>query len=222
MYKLVLWDFDGTLANTHEDVWISLQYAARAFGGAIPRKVLTDASRLGAPMEELFRTVDPFPGDGKVAEFTDLVRSHYRNLNDHANTSFYPGILELMCRLRSIQIVNFIVTNKPRKSLERLLNIKGWANLFNGWITPDSVLGITLSKEQMIRMTLDRYMFDLSDCVFVGDTWSDIKAANVNHLDSIAVTYGDGDINRLKNEQPTYMADDAGRVSDILLGKATR
>lgn len=34
-YRCLLWDFDGTLADTGSDVWNSLTYAARRAGGAI-------------------------------------------------------------------------------------------------------------------------------------------------------------------------------------------
>ena len=37
-YDIVLWDFDGTLANTGQDVWGSLEYAARVLGGEIRKQ----------------------------------------------------------------------------------------------------------------------------------------------------------------------------------------
>ena len=41
-YRCLLWDFDGTLADTGSDVWNSLTYAARRAGGAIDDLYMRD------------------------------------------------------------------------------------------------------------------------------------------------------------------------------------
>ena len=37
-YQMVLWDFDGTLAYTGRDVWITLEHAAAKCGGRLPKE----------------------------------------------------------------------------------------------------------------------------------------------------------------------------------------
>ena len=46
-YKVILWDFDGTLANTGADVWDSLEYAAGKLGGSMDEKFKSCDSNLG-------------------------------------------------------------------------------------------------------------------------------------------------------------------------------
>ena len=48
-YRCLLWDFDGTLADTGSDVWNSLTYAARRAGGAIDDLYMRDDANLADP-----------------------------------------------------------------------------------------------------------------------------------------------------------------------------
>lgn len=61
-YRCLLWDFDGTLADTGSDVWNSLTYAARRAGGAIDDLYMRDDANLADPMDEIMRHVIPYPG----------------------------------------------------------------------------------------------------------------------------------------------------------------
>lgn len=215
-YRLVLWDFDGTLADTSLDVWGSLAFAAERCGGRLPAEIVRDNSHLGKPIGTLFRFIDPFPGEAMLAEFERLVRVHYRKMNDYAGTNLYPGVLPLIGELRRSGITNFIVTNKPREALEHILAVKGWARLFDGWITPDETDGQEMTKSEMITSAIGRFKVERRHCVYVGDTWSDVEAARLSGIDCIAVTYGDGDEQSLRAQSPTFCVADVDAVSALL------
>ena len=95
-YKVILWDFDGTLANTGADVWDSLEYAAGKLGGSMDEKFKSCDSNLGKPMREIFRQVHPFPGEEKLATFDEWVTIHYRTISEYPKTELYPGIREIL------------------------------------------------------------------------------------------------------------------------------
>lgn len=234
--RLVLWDFDGTLADTGADVWASLAYAAGRCGGKLPEGFVCDDANLGMPMAEIFRRVEPFPGPGAFDRFDEDVRVHYRMINDYPRTRLYPGVLGLLGRLRRERIRSAIVTNKPRQALERLLEAKGWSSLFDGWITPDwpvsrldglayggcaggSGTGTDgMDKTAMIARMIARFAATPAECVYVGDTWSDVDAAHANGVSCIAVTYGDGDTEALLARSPEHCVGDVGGVERALLG----
>ncbi|KAB7789119.1 HAD family hydrolase [Bifidobacterium cebidarum] len=208
MRRMVLWDFDGTLADTAGDVWRSLDYAAKLCGGSLPETYKNDAAHLGEPMSDIFRRIEPFPGEAAFAQFKNGVTTHYRTMNDYAATRLYPGVLALLSELRLERITNVIVTDKPRQALERLLRAKGWADLFDGWASPDSIPGRQMDKTAMIGTILHRYQADANHCIYVGDRWGDIEAARRNGIDCIAVTYGDGEARLLQEHAPAYCVDD--------------
>ena len=188
-YRCLLWDFDGTLADTGSDVWNSLTYAARRAGGAIDDLYMRDDANLADPMDEIMRHVIPYPGEAYLETFDEDVRVHYRTLNDFSRTRLYPGIQSMLNELKGHSVRNIIVTNKPEGALRRILGSKGWAN---------------------------RHGIAPRQCLYVGDTFSDIEAARTNGISCIAVTYGDGDEIALLSRNPAYVAHDIAELNDIM------
>lgn len=220
-YRMVIWDFDGTLADTSRDVWESLMWAAERCGAALPEDFMSDDANLGKSVHDIFRHLIPFPGERLFPAYGEDVRVHYRALNDFPSTSLYPGMLQLLGTLRRNRIRNVIVTNKPRQALERLLIAKGWVNLFDDWITPDWWGDRDpMSKATMFARVIERYGMSVNECVTVGDTWGDAAAARSVGIDCIAVTYGDGDAALMAAQSPEYMVDDVESVANVLLGRS--
>ena len=58
----VIFDFDGVIADTIEDVWASVEYASEIVGGIMDRDFMKDTSHVALPEEELLRHVRPYPG----------------------------------------------------------------------------------------------------------------------------------------------------------------
>ena len=107
-YRCLLWDFDGTLADTGSDVWNSLTYAARRAGGAIDDLYMRDDANLADPMDEIMRHVIPYPGEAYLETFDEDVRVHYRTLNDFSRTRLYPGIQSMLNELKEHGVRNII------------------------------------------------------------------------------------------------------------------
>lgn len=217
-YQVVLWDFDGTLAYTGADVWASLAYAAEKCGGMLPEEYQKDDSNLGKSVKEIYQQVVPYPGEEKYDRFEELVRVHYRTINEYPGTRLYPGIRELLLELKKKEIRSYIITMKPQEALERILEKKGWEDLFDGWISPDSAPGYERTKSEMISYIIKRLGFQKERCVYVGDTWSDAAAAHENSICCIGAAYGDGEVCRLLEERPEYWVQEATGLFPVLLG----
>ena len=216
-YKVILWDFDGTLVSSQGDVWASLAYAAAQLGGSLPEGYASDPRNLADSIGSIFRRVTPFPGEQHEQEFEDVVAVHYRHLNDHAHTKLHPGMYQLLEDLRGDGIISHIVTMKPKEALVRILHTKGWRELFTGWDTPDHDAGAERSKTRMVADAVARYRVSREDCVLVGDSASDAVAAHANGIDFIAVTYGDGDTAQLLRQRATGCARQTADLRAILL-----
>lgn len=216
-WPVVLWDFDGTLADTAQDVWASLEYAARRLGASLPEDVDRTGESLALPMRELFSLLTPAVDPARLEDFDAAVTRHYRMLSSHVHTGFYPGIRELLVDLRAGGAACHIVTNKPRPALERILSLKGWGELFDGWVSSDSGGGEALTKAQMIKLILGSEGTAPGACVMVGDSAGDIEGARAAGVASVGVTYGDGAVENLLAAAPDFVADDAGELRDILL-----
>ena len=234
-YDLVLWDFDGTLANTGQDVWGSLEYAARVLGGEIRKQFRADDSNLGKSMEEIFLAIEPALDDGLQEKFEELVKVHYRTLHEFPQTVLYPGMEKLLDDLKAEGVMSFIITLKPQEALERILTNKGWARYFSGWLSPDSFVnadrvyqlseadpegnlprvGRICTKSQLIAYFLKDTGAG-KRIIYVGDTYSDVEACEDNGLDCIGVTYGDGDTQALLAAKPAAVVADVDMIGKLL------
>lgn len=215
-YRKILWDFDGTLAYTSRDVWHSLEYAADQCGGRLPQDFLSNDSNLALPMQKIFKRVYPAPEAGEYERFEELVRVHYRTLSEYKDTCFYPGIHKLLLKLKAEGVSHDIITMKPKEALERLLKKKGWTELFDGLSSPDSFPGEERTKREMIAHVIQKTGLKKSQYVYIGDTWSDVAAANENGIDCIGVVYGDGDTDKLLACHPKYCIQDASEIENII------
>ena len=234
-YDIVLWDFDGTLADTGQDVWGSLEYAARILGGKIEETFRARDSNLGKPMQEIFQAIVPALDSGLQEKFEELVKVHYRTLQEFPRTSLYPGMEGLLGELAAEGVMNYIITLKPREALERILEKKGWARYFAGWLSPDSFVkadracrlmknhpegagayaGRVCTKSQLIAWFLKETGAGKRS-VYVGDTYSDVEACGDNGLECIGVTYGDGDTQALLAAKPAAVAADVKIIGKLL------
>lgn len=216
--RLVVWDFDGTIADTQGDVWDSLRYAANRMGRCFPPGFEDDNEHLALPMGQIMRALEPSAGPEKLESFERDVRVHYRSISAHLNTRLYPGMEALLRELRVHGIQSRIATNKPVGALERLLALKGWDVLFDGWVTSDMGEESELTKEQMIRIALLQAGADCADVVMIGDSWGDVQGARLAGIACIGVTYGDGDTTRLLAEGPDYFVDNVTQLTGLLIG----
>ncbi len=214
-YKIVLWDFDGTLANSAQDVWESLDYAANQCGGELPEDFKNN-SNLSLPLWKIYENVHPYAGDENLEQFEKQVRIHYRTKNRFEKTVLYTGIEDLLCLLNKKKIKNYIITMKPHQALRNILANKGWNQYFEGAISPDSFFPDAenqMTKSEMISFVIRQTGGEKRDYIYIGDTWTDIEAAHDNQIECIAVTYGDGEAEKLLLKKPEYCARNVREVA---------
>ena len=123
----------------------------------------------------------------------------------------YEGIKELLEFIRAENIPCGVLSNKGHISLSRLLKEKGWDIYFDRFQgTTDESYG--LSKTIRLREFVKH--FDISNAIYIGDSYTDITAARDNGLLSAGVLYGDGDRELVKREHPDYLFDTAVDLLD--------
>ena len=197
----VIFDFDGVIADTREDVWDSVEYAANAVGGAVDKEFMEDTSHVALPEEELFRHINPLPPGHLFDVFCSHIKTHYRTMNQFHKTRMYPGLEEIF---------------------RYLMKMKGWEGLMPVCYSLDSVAGA--DTKQAVYGYLMEHELKNRRPVCIGDTWSDIAAARMCGFPAIAVLYGDGDRRLLLREKPDYTASDGwelfGIIKDLIMDQA--
>lgn len=187
MYDTVVFDLDGTLLDTLEDLCASTNYALSRNG--YPGRTLEEIRRfVGNGIQKLIERALP---EGVTAEEFDAVfadfKEHYQiHCNDR--TGPYDGILPLLRELKRRGCKTGIASNKIKSAVLKLADI-----YFEGLI--DRAAGVAdgiLPKPDsgMVTALLKELGSEAENTLYVGDSQVDVQTAANAGLDSVAVLWG--------------------------------
>lgn len=187
MYKTIIFDLDGTLLNTLDDLKDSTNYALEKYGYA-ERSFDEIRSFVGNGIRKLIERA--LPADVSEDEFTNVYESFKAHYRIHCNdkTGPYPGILELLEELKSRGIVCAIASNKSHSSVITLKEI-----YFEGYI--QEAAGAVDGKPTKPDPYMVSNLMKNLDCIpeetlYVGDSQVDVMTAANAGLDLVAVSWG--------------------------------
>lgn len=190
--RTVVFDLDGTLADTSADLIAAANACFRSMGAGDLLDPQGDAStafrggramlRLG--LERLGRVGD----EAEVDRQYPLLLSAYEGAID-THTRLYPGAMEAVEALRSAGYLVAICTNKP-ESLARLLMARlGVLGTFGALIGADT-LAVRKPDPEPLRTAARLAGGDPARCLLVGDTITDRETARAAGVPSVLVTFG--------------------------------
>ncbi|MGN0362998.1 MAG: HAD hydrolase-like protein [Bilifractor sp.] len=216
MEKLILFDFDGTLADTGEGITRSAQYALDQMGW--PHY---DPGQLGffvgPPLNDSFMHLGMT--EDQALQGVRWFRKRYESIGKF-ESSVYPGIPEMLQALKKKGLSIGMATSKPEQFAREIARRCGFLKWF------DYVCGISLveteqsiSKTQLIGSVLTRsgYQDHRELVCMVGDRKFDITGAKECGIGSVGVTYGYGDREELVQAGADVILDSVRELTDFLL-----
>lgn len=175
----ILFDLDGTLLNTLEDLQDSVNYVMDCMG--YPRRTLEEVRRfVGNGAARLFAQAVPEGGDAQEAltRFQEYYPAHCR-----IKTAPYPGIPEALEVLAARYPVA-IVSNKPDAAVKPLC-----ADYFPGIFSLGETAGCPRKPApDMVRHALR--VLGADTCIYVGDSEVDVLTAQNAGVPCLSVTWG--------------------------------
>ena len=213
MKKAVIFDMDGTLLNTLEDLCLSTNAALVKYG--FPKRTLEEVRQfVGNGAVNLMRKAVPQGEDNP--HFEDCLQAfqeHYgEHLNDH--TGPYEGILDLLQKLSEKGIPMAIVSNKPDFAV-RELNKKYFGSLIRVAIGESKGVRRKPAPDTVERAAC-KLGVELQDCIYVGDSEVDRKTAENSGLPCISVDWGFRDREELEKLNPAYLISRPAELLEIL------
>lgn len=186
MLKAVLFDLDGTLADTAPDLAAALN-RLRADQGLAPvalEKLRPFASAGARGLVHAGFGVKP--GDADYAALREAFLEAYRE-NTCVETRLFPGIAELLDELEQRDIAWGIVTNKATRFTDRIVSSLALA--------PDCVVcGDTTEHLKPhpapMQRALELLSLPAAQCVYLGDDLRDIQAGRAAGMRTVAVNWG--------------------------------
>lgn len=184
-YKLIVFDWDGTLMDSASGIVASIQEASREMGLEVPTR--DRASHvIGLGLHDSLRFAVPDLPESGYAAFSDLYRKHF--LAREVGMGLFPGVGELLKSLCDAGYSLAVATGKSRKGLDRALDACGLRSCFVASRCADE------TSPKPHPAMLHELMKELSraprELVMIGDTSHDLDMAASAGVDAVAVTYG--------------------------------
>lgn len=187
-FDLVIFDLDGTLADTGADIAAAMTRAMKGMGlPAPPPKQIVEAVGWGA--EVLSRKVLAPEHRDRAAEVLERFRDDYRG-NLVVHTRLYPGIRPLLCSLRDSGVVLAVATNKPSSLSALLLEQLGLTGLLDHVVGPEDVEHRKPAPDALLLLCR-RAGVEPARAAMVGDMETDVDAARAAGVAAILVTWSD-------------------------------
>ena len=196
MFKHVLFDFDGTLADSSKGIYKSYKTACKELN-LNPISINEFKPLIGPPISKIVLKLYPELSIDKANDFKEIFRLNYDN-KDFKIVDWYDdvrNIIPLIASSDTCSSIN-IITNKPTKPTIELIQSVNLHRYFNNiygidYIASDQNDYKTFSnKQSAISFVLNHNKILSKKAVYVGDTYSDLLASKRNNLNFIAVQYG--------------------------------
>lgn len=219
MYKHIIFDLDGTLVDTIQDVTSSINYALKVMG--FPAKTLAEVQQaIGPGKDHFLKYIFPDGEDTEVDGelFLDLFRKHYW---DHCvdATKPFDGMSKVIHALENDFNLH-VASNKPRPFIERILEGLHIKDKFKVIVGPEDVTAAKPHPEMIIQV-LNRAGAKPNDTLFVGDTDNDMKAGRGAGVHLCAVKFGYGALDVLESYNPEYFIEKPEEILEIAMNHST-
>lgn len=217
MYKLAVFDMDGTILDTLEDLKDSVNYALAKCG--YPQRTYDEVRRfVGNGIRKLIeRAVPEGVSVSDIDRVHEVFTGHYK-VHCADKTKAYDGIKSLLEQLRENGIKTAVVSNKADYGVQELCK-EYFDGLFDYAVgeregirrkpAPDSV------NEALRVLETDK-----SEAVYIGDSDVDYETAVNAELPCISVLWGFRDEEFLRSKGASLFVHKPSEILNIVLGKA--
>lgn len=212
-YNTVIFDLDGTLLNTLDDLCDSTNYALSSHG--LPVRTLSEVkSFVGNGVRLLIERAVP---SGTSIETIDSVYHTFKDYyKDHMKdkTGPYDGIIQLLTRLKERNVRTAIVSNKYDAAVKQLAS-----DYFDGLVMEaigESPLIPKKPAPDSVFAALDRLNSTKEHCLYVGDSDVDMKTAHNAGVTGVGVTWGFRDRDCLISNGAVHIIDEPMELLALL------
>lgn len=215
MKRLVIFDLDGTLLYTIDDLANATNHALCQLGYA-PHSMAVYPMMVGNGVRKLLERALP-----AEARTTEIMAAMYKEFvtyyNDHLwdTTRPYTGIVSLVETLHSKGIAMAVASNKYESAVKRLI-----PNFFGDGTFSSicgSVDGVPNKPDpSIVFRVLTEVPTAKAEVLYVGDSAVDIETARRACVESVAVTWGFRSEHELRAANPDHIIDDPAEILSLI------
>ena len=203
-FKLLVFDWDGTLIDSIERIVTSLQYASHAVCG-IRLSEQKARSVIGLGLHEAIEQLHPELDAVKVESVADAYRQDFL-YDSKVPELLFDGVEDLLKQLVADDYRLAVATGKSRTGLDRAMHKHKLGHYF----VTTRCAGENRSKPdpEMLNSILHELDTSAKDAVMIGDSEHDMLMAGNAGVDAIGVTHGVENAESLKTHHPLTCLDD--------------
>jgi phosphoglycolate phosphatase len=209
-YRLLVFDWDGTIIDSARTIAQCIRLAARDLGLEVPS--MEQAQHvIGLGLHDALRAAVPALGAERTAEFVARYREHFRAREDEM--ALFGGMRELVQSLSARRVLG-IATGKSRRGLDRALEASGLRPYFSASRCADETE--PKPAPAMLRELMRELDVRADNALMIGDTSHDLEMARAAGVDALAVTYGAHPEQGLRACQPRACVASVAELSEWL------
>ena len=183
-YRLLVFDWDGTIIDSQATIVECLREASRELGLPMPERT-TASHVIGLGLHGALRILAPELAPHRYPEFVEHYRRHF--MQREASMQLFPGmrgLIEVLAREKTLAIA----TGKSRRGLDRALAAIGMQAYFTASRCADE----THPKPHPAMLLELMAELDVAPhaTLMIGDTSHDLQMARAAGVDAVAVSYG--------------------------------
>lgn len=208
--KGVLFDLDGTLIDTNELIFQSLEYALdTVLHTSVPRHLLTFT--FGKPLQQIMQELGGPQAEPLRQAFVEYTLAHEDQI------SLFPGVEDALRQLKALGISTALVTSRLYRGAKRDLDLFQLAGYFDVFITPESTQHHKPHPEPA-QKALAALQLAPQQAIFVGDSSHDLQCGKAAGCQTAAVRYSLFHPEELLLQKPDYLLDSLLELVTIVEG----
>ncbi len=202
-YDLIVFDWDGTLMDSAAKIVRCFQLGARD-AGVVPPPDHAIRNIIGLGLQDSLDALLPSADEITRLRVVEHYRRHFIHL-DTTETPLFPGVTEGLGALSAAGFRLAIATGKARRGLDRVLRDSAISHYFCATRCADE--SQSKPHPQMLHDLLGFTDVTADRALMVGDTTYDLQMALAASMESVAVTYGAHERERLLLHSPLACVD---------------
>jgi len=211
--KLIMFDLDGTLIDSLPDLASAIDNTLIELGRK-PAGIDKVKLWIGNGAKVLIQRAltDSFANDLIEEEISQQALELFFNFYaNHSNTKLYDGVKKFLKYLHKNKIKMALITNKPEQFLTPLLDNLEITKYFQ-WIIGGDTLPTQKPDPTALLLVMKMAKVTKQECLFIGDSKSDVLAAKAAEIPCIALTYGYNHGADIKDENPDLVIDNLSEL----------
>jgi phosphoglycolate phosphatase len=205
MIKVIVFDFDGTIADTIPvSIAILKKFATKYYHKTVGEKLIQELRDKSIP--EIFKELDI-----SIIKLPFIARKARRELNKEIGyLKPIKGVRDLLEKLKKQGQALGIVSSNSKESIMKFLESND-LKIFDFIYTNSRIFGKANSLKRLLR----RNKWDTTSVIYIGDEIRDIEAAHKAGIKIISVTWGVNSSDKLASYKPDFLVKSPGELLSL-------